>query len=170
MTYRIEIWDCSSAVGEYIVMIDTRGRHFKGTAYAQIRHNDHRCQTIVPPMREEILVTFGEVVERSFPIVVGFVVFVFLLFLAVRYCIRQAAVSAAHRKRIDMERYKKISSTEYFGEDEPTEEEYSTKTLRKAKSAFQTRREREKRIEKEIVKAQMLVDGYDNDNSNEATY
>lgn len=100
--YRLELWSCGAPTGTYFVAIDARAKYVKAKLRATIGVNDHRCQTIVPPMREEILVTFGEVVERSFPIVIGFVVFVFLLFLAVRYCIRQAAVSAAHRKRIDM--------------------------------------------------------------------
>merc|ERR1740130_1852171 len=62
-TYRLEIFDCSSEVGEYVLMVETGGQHFKGTAFVQLFNDDHRCTTIVPPMREEILVTFGQVVE-----------------------------------------------------------------------------------------------------------
>jgi len=171
MTYRIEMWDCSSDVGEYILMIDTRGEYFKGTAYAYVQHNDHRCQTIVPPLREEILVTFGEVVKETFPIVVGGTVFLCLLFLVIRYCYKQAMVNAQHRKRMDKEKYDQMDASEYFGEEKELEEENQifTRKARVARSAFQIRKERETRIEKALIKAQAIADGYD-DGEFKATY
>ena len=51
--------------GEYVLMVETAGQHFKGTAFVQLFNDDHRCTTIVPPMREEILVTFGQVISRT---------------------------------------------------------------------------------------------------------
>jgi len=76
--FRIELFSCGDAVGEYFVGIDTRGSYFRGTAYAYILENDHRCVTIEPPFRQEVLVTLGQVVRLAFPLVIGFIVFIIL--------------------------------------------------------------------------------------------
>lgn len=167
--YRLELWDCSSRAGYYFVGVDARGGYLKAKMHATINHNDHRCETIVPPMREEIIVTFGEVVERTFPVVVGTIVLVFLLFMAVRYCVTQRAIINAHKKRLDQERFKNVTADDYFGE-ETGEDVYTTKKARKAVSAFQARKEREGRLAKEIVRAQLLADGYQDTAGDGAMY
>jgi len=160
-TYRLEIFDCSSDIGQYVVMIETSGQHFKGTGFAQVFNDDHRCNTIVPPMREEILVTFGQVVEITFPIMVSTIVLMVLFVLVATKCYQQAIVNRQHRDRLDAEMFAKMNPTEYFGEEDEDENmKHATKFARHAKSAFQTRREREIRLEAALVNAQVMAEGY----------
>lgn len=97
--------------------------------------------------------------------------FLCLLFLVIRYCYKQAMVNAQHRKRMDKEKYDQMDASEYFGEEKELEEENQifTRKARVARSAFQIRKERETRIEKALIKAQAIADGYD-DGEFKATY
>jgi len=168
--YRIELFDCSSAAGVYFMAIDARKGYVKARMTARVYHNDHRCQTISPPMREEILVTFGQVVEITAPIAIGVIVLLFVLFFSLRYFVIQSRIIQAHKDRIDRERYDAMNAADYFMEEKEDEGQYLTKHERKAVSQFQQRKAREARLEKEIIKAQMVIDGYNNDDDNKAMY
>lgn len=168
--FRLELFDCSSPAGVYFIAVDARTKFVKAKMSARVYANDHRCQTISPPMREEILVTFGQVVELTAPIAIGVLVLGFILFFVIRYCVIQNRISASHRERIDRERYNAMDASEYFMEEKDDSAFYETKHERRAVSSFQLRKSREVRLEKEIVKAQMQMDGYANDEDNKAMY
>lgn len=159
--FRIELFSCSDEVGEYFVSIDTRGKYFRGTGYAEVISTDHRCVTIEPPFRQEILVTMGQVVRMAFPGVIGFLVFLFLAVRIGRYCYIQRTVAARHKDRLEKERFDALATADYFGEEVPDESmpEVVTKKIRKATSSFEARKAREKRLEAEVMKAQIEAEG-----------
>jgi len=101
-------------------------------------------------------------VELSFPVVVSVIVVMLLTLLIANKCYQQAMVNRQHRNRLDREMYAKMNPEEYFGEEASEEEgQYRTKFTRHAKSSFQTRKERETRLEAALVKAQIMAEGYD---------
>jgi hypothetical protein len=160
-TYRIEIFSCSDEEGEYFVGIDTRGKYFRGTAYAQVITQDHRCATIIPPYRLEIVVTLGEVIRLAFPAVIGFAVFTFLCVRIGRYCYVSRMVAMRHKQRLEKERYDALAAADYYGEEAADEglPEVMTRKLRKATSSFEARKAREKRLEAEVMRAQIEAEG-----------
>merc|ERR1711871_779303 len=120
-TYRIELFSCNDVVGEYFVSIDTQGKYFRGVAYAQLIENDHRCVTIVPPFRLQVLVTLGEVIRLAFPAVIGFAVLVFLAVRIGRYCYVSRMVALRHKERLEKERYDALAAADYYGEEQADE-------------------------------------------------
>jgi len=160
-TYRIELFSCSDPVGEYFVGFDTRGKYFKATGYAQVIEEDHRCVTIIPPFRLEVVVTLGEVIRLAFPAVIGFAVLTFLTIRIGRYCYIQRMVARRHKERLEKERYDALAAADYYGEEQADESlpEVVTRKLRKATSSFETRKAREKRLEQEVMRAQIEHEG-----------
>jgi len=160
-TFRIELFECSDPVGEYFVAIDTRGKYFRATAYAEVIEEDHRCVTIVPPFRLEIVVTLGEVLRLAFPAVLGFAVVTFLAIRIGRYCYVQRMVAKRHKERLEKERFDALAAADYYGEEQPDESmpEVNTRKVRKATSSFEARKAREKRLEQEVIRAQIESEG-----------
>jgi len=160
-TYRIELFSCSDPVGEYFVGIDTRGKYFRAVAYAQLVENDARCVTIVPPFRLEIVVTLGEVIRLAFPGVIGFAAFTFITVRIGRYCYISRMVAIRHKQRLEKERYDALAAADYYGEEQADEglPEIETRKLRKATSSFEARKAREKRLEAEVMRAQIEAEG-----------
>jgi len=160
-TYRIELFSCGDETGEYFVGIDTAGKYLRATAYAQVIEDDHRCATIIPPWRLTVVVQLGEVIRLVFPAVIGFFVFTFLAIRIGRYCYVSRMLAKRHKERLEKERYDALAAADYYGEEQADDglPEVQTRKVRKATSSFEARKARERRLEQEVMRAQVEAEG-----------